>query len=171
MYADDATFVITNKGLETLKNNDLPPSVFTSILKLADGAINYQTFKIFLKEHGDIHPLFAFLHDEAMIALSTEIICNEHANSKDIAVLIAPKAIARDDDIPKKPFDAEKLRKLGHDYVSANHPHMLIGVMAMLNGIASKEAFLDQFDRYSRLIASDTVNSAAHIAEVLSYLT
>ena len=62
MYPDDATFIITRSGLKALNNHELPPSVFTSILKLADGVINYQTFKIFLKEHGDIHPLFAFLH-------------------------------------------------------------------------------------------------------------
>jgi hypothetical protein len=167
MYAENTIFVISDKGLTALENNEIPPSVFTSILRLVDGKIPFKTFSIFLKEHGDIQPLFEFLHSEGLI--------NE-LTTPDDEIRTAPNAvpfckvpiefIALNSDTAIKTFDSKFFRQTVHQYVVINHPHIVVGIMSMLDSLESKHDFANYRELYARLIAGDKVNANHHMAKI-----
>ena len=166
MYSENAVFVITERGLEVLKNNELPPSVLTSILRLADSSINLKTFSIYLKEHGDIQPFFEFLHNEGFIeqlAVAEEILV---APTVEQAAQDALLLEMKQTEIFLKAFDIEILRKTVLDYINAHHPHVIFGINNMLDTMHKKQDFINHRDVYSRLIAGDTVHALKHMAEL-----
>lgn len=163
MYEINPIYVITDKGLSALINNELPPSVFTLILRLVDGVIPFETFEIFLKEHCNIRPLFGFLHDEGLIALVRQV----------EEIKIAPEARLTTDlsvhdfiEQNKQFFDAAFIRKLVNEYIFLNHPHVVVGVMAMFDSFKTKDDFIGHRELYARLIAGDVNGSGKHIATI-----
>jgi hypothetical protein len=179
MYPDHYVFVITDRGLNALQNDELPSSVLTSILRLVDGSIALRVFSILLKGYGDIQPFFKQLHNDGLI-----VPLNDYDNDAEIKVApasIKVSSIAENitASLPfadteqyqvEIPFSADVVRKVVYDYLLLNNPRIIPAVMAMFNILTTKQDFIDHLEMYSRLIAEDKKNASGHIIAIKSLL-
>lgn len=166
MYPDHHIFVITDKGLAALTNNEIPSSVLTSILRLVDGKLTLKVFSVLLNEYGDVQPYFKELHNAGFIS---QLISESEPTTLKIAPSayvesVTPNLIGTDTKYQLNiPFKAELIRSIVYDYLKLNNPRIIPSVMAMLAVLFSKQDFIDHLEMYSRVIAEDKVNASGHI--------
>ena len=53
-----------------------------------------------------------------------------------------------------------------HQYITLNHPHVIVGVMTIFDSMTSKQDYANHRELYARLIAGDIIHSNQHMAEI-----